>query len=453
MTDPQPAFDVAEAARIRSERRSWLPIAIVIAAIVVGLVVIVATRPASLDCATRSAGSSPLLSATGMKDQPDPRLDKLAAVVDSWGAPFGQVEAGVGYDYGQYLHLFGLDHGVLALTKNNAALTLLDPSTLKARWALIPATKRTAWDASAKQFALLDLDSKKRTRLATFDLATGKQHWCIDLNSQQKAGQPVSTDFLSDGDLLVALPFDGELQLARVDGDDGRVLWSVRAKDAGRADFIGALNGTTAIVGGVEEYRLASAPTTSSSTPVVTAYTVKSGKQAWTWGPGADATAHIVGLSGGRIIVETRSATGRELVALSGTGHQLWKVALAPDAAEATVRGDVVLSARTSGLAAYDAATGKPVWHQAFPPKATYFPYGFTLDEMPSLDADHLLMATTTALVVLDVRTGAETAYALPTDGVNTTYWPYQLVATDKLFGVVTNTGGVLASRTVGDLR
>ncbi|HEX4191169.1 MAG TPA: PQQ-binding-like beta-propeller repeat protein [Marmoricola sp.] len=436
-----------EAARIRSERRSWLPIAIVVATIVVGLVVIIATRPASIDCATRTAGTSPLLSASGLAQQPDARLDKLSTAADSWGPPFGKVQAGVGYDYGQWLHLYGLAHGVLALTKDNAALTLLDPSTLKARWALDPATKRTAWDASTKQFALLDLDSSKRTRLATFNLSTGKQHWCIDLNSTQKAGQPVSTTFLADGDLLVALPFDGELQLARVDGDDGRVLWSVHAKDAGRADFLEPLNSTTVIAGGVEEYRLASTPPASSSTPVVTAYTVKTGKQAWTWGPGADSTTHVVGISGGRIIVETRTPAGRALVALSGSGHQLWQMPLAADAAEASVQDGVVLSARQAGLTAYDAATGKQVWYQAFPTGTTYFPYGFTLDQMPALDADHLLMPTTTSLVVLDVRTGTEKSYPLPTDGVNTTYWPYQLLATTGLVGVVTNTGGVLVGR------
>ena len=87
------------------------------------------------------------------------------------------------------------------------------------------------------------------------------------------------------------------------------------------------------------------------------------------------------------------------------------------------------------------------MWQRAIPTKATFFPYGFTLDQMPSLDADHVLMPTTTALWILDVRTGTDVAYPLPTDGINTTYWPYQLVVTPNLLGVVTNTGAILAAR------
>ena len=58
-----------------------------------------------------------------------------------------------------------------------------------------------------------------------------------------------------------------------------------------------------------------------------------------------------------------------------------------------------------------------------------------------------MLVPTTTALVALDVRDGNQVGYPLPVDGVSTTYWPYQLLATPDLLGVVTNTGAVVTRR------
>ena len=46
---------------------------------------------------------------------------------------------------------------------------------------------------------------------------------------------------------------------------------------------------------------------------------------------------------------------------------------------------------------------------------------------MPLLDDDHVLIGGTTALHTLDLDTGAITSAPLPTDGINTTYWPYQV--------------------------
>ena len=81
------------------------------------------------------------------------------------------------------------------------------------------------------------------------------------------------------------------------------------------------------------------------------------------------------------------------------------------------------------------------------PTDRTYFPYGFTLAQMPSLDAEHVLMPTTGGLVVLDVRDGSQEGHPLPVDGISTTYWPYQLAVTSDAIAVVTNTGAVVARR------
>jgi hypothetical protein len=39
------------------------------------------------------------------------------------------------------------------------------------------------------------------------------------------------------------------------------------------------------------------------------------------------------------------------------------------------------------------------------------------------------------------------TAARLPTDGINTTYWPYQLAVSPRHIAVATNTGAVVVRR------
>ncbi len=430
-----------------SERRSWLPIGLVLAVIVVGLVVILATRPPSFSCATSTHASSPLLSATGMVQEPDARLNTLAAAADRWGPPFGKVVAGAGFDYGEWLHVYGLSNGVLAFTKRNAAVTVLDPQTLRARWALLPAKNRIAWDASSTRFVLLDLDAKARTRVASFDLATGHQEWCIDLNSRHADGQPVATTFLGGGDLVVELPYGHGLQLARLQADNGRVLWSVSGDDTARADFLGALDNATVVAGGVEEFRLASPPPASRGGAAVAAFAVKDGSTAWSWKVPSATLAHVVGLAGDRVVITERTGVRRSLLALDGHGREVWRLAQPGPTLESTLRAGVVIVRSAVSVTGYDARTGRQLWTHPIPTRITYFPYGFTLDQMPSLDAEHVLVPTTTALRILDVLTGTEVAYPLPTDGINTTYWPYQLLVTPNLLGVVTNTGAILTAR------
>ena len=81
------------------------------------------------------------------------------------------------------------------------------------------------------------------------------------------------------------------------------------------------------------------------------------------------------------------------------------------------------------------------------PSRPQFLPYGFELDSVPLLDDDHVLLGTTTALRTLDLRTGAMTSAALPTDGINTTYWPYQVAVSPGLIAVATNTGAAVVRR------
>lgn len=425
--------------------RTWLPLTVAGVA-VVGVLSVVLLRAEPLTCAEKVPAKSPLLSPAQMIEQPDPRLDTLVSSVNNWTAPFGPVRAGVGYDYDQWLHLYGLADGLLTLTKNNARMTLVDDRTLRARWSMVPAAKRTAWDASTEAFLLLDLVKDQPTRVGSFSLATGEQRWCREVRASHTDGQPVATMVLGEGDVVVALPKDDGLEATRLRAEDGRFEWSESLEGVGRGDYLGPLDDQSFVLGGVEEHRLVEPPAEGSSD--ISAFANEDGRRSWTWSGPAGTVAHVVGVSNGSVLLVTVASGRSALKALAADGTEMWSVEPRDNAFQSTLRGDVVLMRSQVGLDGYDAATGKQLWHLDIPTEPTYFPYGFTLSQMPSLDETHVLMPTTTALRILDVTTGQSTAqYPLPTDGINTTYWPYQLAVSPGLIGVVTNTGGVVADR------
>lgn len=393
---------------------------------------------------------NPLLSPAQMKAQPDARLDTLSGAVGAMGPPFSDVVAGVGYDYDQWLHVYAVDGGVLAFTKNNAPVTLLDGSTLKPRWSLRPDSKRIAWDASGHRFLLLDLSAKDATAVSAYDVADGHRIWCAALGQHQASGDPVATTFLDGGDVVAALP-DGDAKkggvaLTRLAAGTGKTVWSRTYATVARADYLGPLTNDLVLAGGSEEFRLAEQSPDSKGGPAITALAAADGKPAWTWAD-AGSVVHVVGVDSGRVVAVERGADGVRLFALSAQGKELWSTVPEDAAYEATLRGGVVVTKSASALHGYDDQTGKQLWKQEVPTDRTYFPYGFTLSQMPSLDDTHLLVPTTTDLVSLDVRDGTEQHFPLPVDGISTTYWPYQLLATPDLIGVVTNTGAVIARR------
>jgi hypothetical protein len=432
--------------------RSWLPIGVTVALIAAGVTVVLLVRPSPPVCATSVPAHSPLVAPSRFSD--DEHLTTLAQSVKAMPAPFGPVRAGVGFNYGQWLHLYGVEGGVLAFTKNNAPVTLLDGESLKPRWALKPARKRIAWDVIGGHFLLLDLAKGEPTRVASYDLTDGSRRFCVELPVGHAAGQPIATASVGAGaDVLVALPADKhQIVLARLAAESGSAVWTKKISGVSRADFLSAFGNDQVVIGGTEEYRLAQ-PTTSPAGPVIAALSAEDGSTVWRWKVSADTQAHVVGTDSDQVLVMTRSTEGAALVALDAKGNEVWRRAVTGDGSESTLRGQVVITRSWSGLTAYDATSGAPLWTRAIPTDRTFFPYGFTLGQMPSLDATHLLVPTTTSLEVLDVTTGKHSDFALPTDGINTTYWPYQLVSTSRLIGVVTNTGGVLADREVGALR
>jgi len=437
-----------------SERRTWLPFLATLLMVVVGLtVVLVVNRGSSAPprCATKVDGHSPLVEPTRFGD--DEHLSTLAAAVGRMGPPFGAVRGGVGFNYGQWLHLYGVGDGLLAFTKNDSSFAMVDPRTLKARWSLNPSTKRIAWDASAKRLVVLFLSSKHNVRVGSYDLATGRQRWCIALTTRHKDGQPVSTTFVDGGDLLVALPTaDNRLGLARLSGADGHVVWFAGLERAGRADFLAQVDEKRLVVGGVEAFRLAEQGEKSvrQGFEVVS---LKTGKRLPPYPIPARSPEHLVGLNRAGVLLVVRKGAETRLESHRLDDQGIWSRRLPGASVDVTLRGGVVLVRSANGLFGYSADSGDLLWRKPIPQNRTYIPYGFTLDQMPSLDATHLLLPTTTSLQVLDVRTGRHRDYPLPTDGVSTTYWAYQLVSTGNLIGVVTNTGAVLTDREVGALR
>lgn len=430
-------------------RRGIAALVVVVLAVAGATVAVLATRDgAGCTVASTLAAKSPLLNSAGMIEQPDQRLDTLASAVGAMGAPFGEVRAGVGFAYDQWLHLYGVSGGVLAWTKNNAPVTYLDEDSLAARWSLRPETKRTAWDASGDRFLLLDLAADRRTRVGSFDLRTGEPRWCAELDAKHRDGEPVATAFLDDGDALVALPGNHGIVMTRLGAPNGAQRWQRSMTGIDRADFLAPLSADVVLAGGTEEFRLADVNTTGRGGSVLTAFSAKNGSTVWSWGAGADTVAHVIGIAGEQVLVEVRTPGGLELVSLlAADGSLNWQRPLPEAAYSSTLRGDTVLVKSAAQVVAYKAANGEQRWSLAIPTDRTFFPYGFTLGLMPSLDETHVLVPTTTSLEVLDVTTGQHVDYPLPTDGVSTTYWPYQLVSTDRLIGIVTNTGGVLADR------
>ena len=428
--------------------RWWIAVLAACVLVVVGVVVVVvrATVPPCHDELVEGP-RSPLLDPGGMEEQPDQRLDRLAAAVGDLQAPFGDVLAGVGYDYDQWLHLYGIEDGVLAFTKNNAPVTLLDPESLAVRWSLRPDSKRIAWDAGGDRFLLLDLSGKEATRVSSYDVADGDRVWCAEVGQEHAEGDPVATTFLDRGDVLTALPDGDEVVLTRLSGSTGKTVWDRGYTTVGRADFLGPLDEDLVVVGGTEEFRLAEQAPETKAGPVLTAVSASDGNPAWTWAADAGSQVHVVGVGDGRVISVERGSDGVRLFALSDSGSELWSVEPQDAAYEATLRGGVVVMKSAAALYGYDAESGEQLWKDAVPSDRTYFPYGFTLGQMPSLDDAHVLMATTSELVVLDVTDGSTESYPLPVDGISTTYWPYQLLATPDLLGVVTNTGAVVARR------
>ena len=146
---------------------------------------------------------------------------------------------------------------------------------------------------------------------------------------------------------------------------------------------------------------------------------------------------HVLGTdpeTGTAFVQEWTDADGpTRLTALDEKGDEVWSTTPARETTfDATLLSGRILVRAGNRWSAYDAEDGRRLWTRLLPERPQFLPYGFELDSIPLLDADHALIGGTTALHTLDLRTGTMTSARLPTDGINTTYWPYQVAVSPR---------------------
>jgi outer membrane protein assembly factor BamB len=275
--------------------------------------------------------------------------------------------------------------------------------------------------------------------------------WCAHLGDRPvRAGGPLATLVLPDNGVVALTPGPPRrLMLSRLAAADGSLRWRRTVRVSG-GDFLGDLGHGSIVAGGVPAWRLVD-PAWLARRPGGTAVigvSARSGAPRWGWRAPAGTAVHLLGAdpSLGLVVLMSWGPGGGRVFALDRRGSQVWSTQPFPGFhLDATLRSGQVLVRAHGRLAGYDARTGRLLW--SVPTSGQFFPYGFEIDEAPSLDGRHVLLGTTTALRSLDLHSGVMSSYPLPRDGINTTYWPYQVAVTDRLVAVVTNTGAVVLRR------
>ncbi|HEY6932451.1 MAG TPA: PQQ-binding-like beta-propeller repeat protein [Marmoricola sp.] len=398
--------------------------------------------------------ASPLLGARQRARRPDARRDRLVRAVQAWPAPFGPVLGAIGYDYDEYLHVAGVPDGLAVWTRDDPTMQMLSARTLRPRWAVRTDTARSAWDVGADRFLDIALARGRAPQLSALALDDGHALWCARLGLRPvHPDDPLSTQVLPGGDVLALTPGPpGQVVLSRLAAADGRLRWRRSVRSGG--DFVGDLGGGTVVAGGAAAWRLADDRWLARQPDRVglAGVSLRTGRLRWTLPSPAGSAVHVVGADPvqGLVVVMSWGRHGGRLFALSRAGDLVWSAEpFRHFHLDATLRSGRVLVRADGRLAGYTASTGHRLWLRHLPARRQFLPYGFELDSVPSLDDAHVLLPTTTAVRRLDLDTGAMASYPLPRDGIRTTFWPYQLAATDRLLAVVTNTGAVVARRVV----
>jgi outer membrane protein assembly factor BamB len=407
----------------------------------------------SVTSVSASDSSSPFLDARQMRKRPDENRDTLVKTLAADPAPIGKVVGAVGYHYEQWAHVSAFAQGIGVRTRDNPDFTMIDDKTLKPLWSIQVDTRRSAYDASDQRYLVAALTPSGPADLVALDADTGDRIWCSTLGTHVVTGvDPFATQILDDEDVTVLGPAAGNrVRLARLDHEDGAQEWS-RTLEADGGDHLGELGSGTLLVGGSEQYKLFD-PTVVSRRPAGTALALVSaedGHTLWTRKSPAGADLHVIGTAGGTAVFqEWDSATKRmRLTAVDDAGRQRWSVTPGDGGYfDAVLRAGRALVRDGNRWSAYSLEDGHRLWTRALPEKPQFLPYGFELGDVPLLDDDHALIGGTTALHALDLDTGVMTDAALPTDGINTTYWPYQTAVSPGLIAVATNTGAAVVRR------
>lgn len=439
-------------------RRAWVVGSVTGVVVLAGAVVVPRLLPGCGEEVVRvpaARSSSPFLDAGGRKEQPDRNRDVLVRALSTAPSPFGEVLGAVGYDYGQWARIDGFAQGIGVRTRDNPDFTLLDDATLRPRWSIQVGTERSAYDASDRRYLVATLPTDTAPDLVSMDASTGERLWCASLGGPPvQADDPFKTQVLAGEDVAVLGPSAGrEERIARLSGRDGSQVWE-RTLDADAGDFLGDLGNGRLLAGGTEQFRLSDPAGLKERPegPALVALSARDGRTVWTHDAAAGSGVHVVGTdpaSGSTVVSEWSSATRTtRLVVLDREGNQRWFAVPARGAGfDATLRAGRILVRAGDRWSAYALTGGRLLWTRTVPARPQFLPYGFDLAQVPLLDEDHVLIGGTTALHTLDLRTGSMTSARLPTDGISTTYWPYQVAVSAGLVAVATNTGAVVTRR------
>lgn len=399
--------------------------------------------------------SSPFLDAEQRQEQPDQDRDAVVQALSVAPDPFGEVLGAVGYHYEQWADVGAFAQGIGVRTRGNPDFTMLDDSTLEPRWSIRVDTRRSAYDASDRSYVVASMPNGSPTDVVALDAKEGDRRWCHQLDGGAVAvGDPFATQILEGEDVALLGPGPGEKErMVRLSGEDGSLVWE-RTIDADSGDFLGDLGAGTLLAGGRAQFELLDPDAVGkrSAGTALSLVNARDGKTVWTRDEPAGSGLHVVGTdpeSGTAVVQELigRNKSVR-LTALDREGGQVWFALPGRGAGfDAALRFGTVLVRAGNLWSAYDIERGRKLWSRTVPAKPQFLPYGFELGSIPMLDADHALIGGTTALHTLDLRTGRMTSAALPTDGVSTTYWPYQVAVSPGLIAVATNTGAAVMRR------
>lgn len=431
------------AAPTRLRSHQWLLLgAALLAIIVIAGLGYWTARSNRTGCAPELVASSELRSPF---DQGPPFADTAVQRLSVSLAPIGPTVAGVGYDYDRWLNLAALEHDLVAWTRYNPTWTMLDGQTLNPRWAARSPRSGMTWTASSDRF--FAITGGARIRVSSMRISNGHPEWCRELPGAGSA-RDVATAVTADSGILISTPLGSNSTLTRLSSRAGRVIWSTRLTTP--AASVVPIGKHTLVVGG-QNYSTAFDPAqiSTNNRPRLQGINNVNGHRLWTWQAASAGTIQVLGTTSTEVAVAVVSPHRIRVLLIDQYGAERSLFDLPAQDLQATVRGNLLVTRETQPrhrLVGHDLATGAIRWKLPIARNPQFFPYGYNLAGAPALGSRHLLLGATDALVVLDLQTGRTQRHPLPTDGINTTFWPYQLalIGDGELLGVVTNTAAVV---------
>jgi outer membrane protein assembly factor BamB len=372
-----------------SRRAGLLLLGVLVLAFGAGLAIVVATRgPACpVELTLLEQDTPELVPADDLTpegtvgEERQPILNALAGL----GGPFGDVVAGRFYAAGETVPVlvpFGDDVVLADPGQDSGDFLAVDLPEGRVRWG-------RAYDGGAARGGLVGdafvvLVGGASPAVVTLDPEDGDEVACLaaPVSGSPGAVTTLLTDQAETDVVVVAGPPAAEVTMSRVAPADGELRWEQQLDGVAEAGSVTVV-GDTVVVGriGADPVRLADmAAAGGIAAPMVTAYSLADGSEAWSHPLAADAAgtaALVVGnvSETGTLVLLTAEpgrspsskATVARLKALDADGTELWSTRLGEGFWNASLWGDVVVTqgadpAGGAQLRAYSAADGEPQW-------------------------------------------------------------------------------------------